>query len=162
MVLVAFLLAAGAQAGSPSDAPIKAPKNQSAAAKSQAANTVQPKTVRSKRPYQIGEASWYGRQFHGRKTASGEPFDMYQLTAAHRDLPLGSWVKVTNLKNHQWVLVRINDRGPVPKDRIIDLSYSAARMLDLKARGIGRVRLDLVDGEPSAETLAMAKGPVRF
>jgi peptidoglycan lytic transglycosylase len=161
-VLVAFVLAAGAKAGSPSDAPIKAPQNESTTAKSRTADKMQSKAKRSSRPYQVGEASWYGRPFHGRKTASGEPFDMYQLTAAHRNLPLGSWVKVTNLKNHRWVLVRINDRGPVPKDRIIDLSYSAARMLDMKARGIGRVRLDLVDGEPSAETLAMAKSPARF
>jgi rare lipoprotein A len=162
MVLVAFILAAGAQAGSPSDAPIKGPKTESTTAIGQATDAMQFKRRHPSRPYQVGQASWYGRQFHGRKTASGEPYDMYQLTAAHRDLPLGSWVKVTNLRNHQWVLVRINDRGPVPKDRIIDLSYSAARMLDLKARGIGRVRIDLVDGEPSAQTLAMAKGPARF
>ena len=85
-----------------------------------------------------------------RLTASGEPFNMYDLTAAHPTLPLGSRVRVTNLRNGRTVVVRINDRGPVVEGRIIDLSYSAARVLDLKARGIQRVRLDMVP----AETLA--------
>src|SRR5574337_230361 len=81
------------------------------------------------KPYQIGRASWYGKQFHGRSTASGEPYDMFQFTAAHRQLPLGTWVRVTNLRNGRWILVRVNDRGPVPEDRIIDLSYAAAQLL---------------------------------
>ena len=103
-------------------------------------------------PFAVGKASWYGEAFDGKQTASGEPFDMYELTAAHRTLPLGSWVKVTNLKNHLWVLVRINDRGPVPEDRIIDLSYSAARMLHMSASGLAKVRLDVVKApEPPAE-----------
>jgi rare lipoprotein A len=102
------------------------------------------KHSKSHEPFAVGKASWYGEAFDGKQTASGEPFDMYELTAAHRTLPLGSWVKVTNLKNHLWVLVRINDRGPVPEDRIIDLSYSAARMLNMNARGLAPVRLDLV------------------
>ena len=102
------------------------------------------KQSRSAKAFAVGQASWYGEAFDGKQTASGEPFDMYELTAAHRTLPLGSWVKVTNLKNHLWVLVRINDRGPVPEDRIIDLSYSAARMLNMNARGLAPVRLDLV------------------
>ena len=103
------------------------------------------KQSKSRKPFAVGQASWYGEAFDGKQTASGEPFDMYELTAAHRTLPLGSWVKVTNLKNHLWVLVRINDRGPVPEDRIIDLSYSAARMLNMSGRGIAPVRLDLVE-----------------
>ena len=70
---------------------------------------------------------------------------MYQLTAAHRTLPLGSWVKVTDLKNDRSVVVRINDRGPVPKNRIIDLSYSAAKMLDMSTNGIHPVRLELIE-----------------
>ena len=100
------------------------------------------------KPYQIGKASWYGKQFHGRTTASGEPYDMFQFTAAHRQLPLGTWVKVTNMHNGRWVMVRVNDRGPVPESRIIDLSYGAAEMLfDAKDRGLLKVRLDIVQPE---------------
>jgi rare lipoprotein A len=69
---------------------------------------------------------------------------MFQFTAAHRALPLGTWVKVTNLKNGRWVIVRINDRGPVPQARILDLSYGAAQMLGLRPLGVARVRLDLL------------------
>lgn len=114
---------------------------------------------KAKKPYQVGTASWYGRQFDGRATASGEPYDMYQFTAAHLTLPLGSWVKVTNLKNHKWVLVRVNDRGPYEPNRIIDLSYSAARMLDMKDRGVAKVRLDIIDTAPGEEnSMAMVGG----
>lgn len=114
------------------------------------------KQSKSHKPFAVGKASWYGEAFDGKQTASGEPFDMYELTAAHRTLPLGSWVKVTNLKNHLWVLVRINDRGPVPEDRIIDLSYSAARMLNMSGRGIAPVRLDLVQApEDDSSDIAM-------
>jgi len=96
------------------------------------------------KPYAVGSASWYGKPFHGRATASGEPYDMFQFTAAHRELPLGTWVKVTNLRNGKWLMVRINDRGPVPESRIIDLSYGAAAMLQFRHAGVERVRLDLV------------------
>lgn len=102
-----------------------------------------------RKPYQKGTASWYGRYFHGKATASGEPFDMYQFTAAHRQLPLGTMVRVTNLKNGESVVVRVNDRGPVPKSRIIDLSYGAARMIGLSGAGIEPVRLDIL--EPARE-----------
>jgi len=96
------------------------------------------------KPYEIGRASWYGKPFHGRATASGEPYDMFQFTAAHRELPLGTWVKVTNLRNGKWLMVRINDRGPVPESRIIDLSYGAAAMLEFRHAGFERVQLDLI------------------
>ena len=88
-----------------------------------------------------GNASWYGRAHQGRKTASGEPFDMNALTAAHRTLPLGTRVLVTNLRNGRTVQVRINDRGPQIPDRIIDLSYAAARALDAVGNGVFRVRI---------------------
>jgi rare lipoprotein A len=101
---------------------------------------------RTSKPYQVGTASWYGKQFHGRTTASGEDFDMFELTAAHRRLPLGTYVKVTNLRNGKWVIVRVNDRGPYVGNRIMDLSYSAARMLNFRD-GVERVRLDLVQPE---------------
>lgn len=112
------------------------------------------KPIQSIKATEVGKASWYGEDFDGKPTASGEPYDMYELTAAHRTLPLGTWVKVTNLKNHRWVLVRINDRGPVPTDRIIDLSYSAARMLNMSGQGLARVRLEIVN--PPAETSEIA------
>ena len=105
----------------------------------------------SKNQPQIGRASWYGGRFHGRKTANGESFDMYQFTAAHRSLPLGSWVKVTNLRNHKWVIVRINDRGPWIEGRILDISYGAAQQLDIPARGVERVKIELVEPQVLAQ-----------
>jgi len=95
-------------------------------------------------PYQVGTASWYGEYFEGRATASGEPYKMHNLTAAHPTLPLGSWVRVTNLHNGRVVYVRINDRGPIIPGRIIDLSYGAAQVLRFENQGLQRVRLDLV------------------
>jgi rare lipoprotein A len=100
---------------------------------------------------QVGKASWYGRIFQHHTTASGEPFDMYQFTAAHRTFPLGSWVKVTNLKNDRSVVVRINDRGPVAPGRIIDLSFGAAKMLAMS--GVSRVRLELLQTPEVGENL---------
>lgn len=96
------------------------------------------------RPYQVGKASWYGKFFDGRATASGERYEMFRLTAAHRTLPLGTVVRVTSLRNGRSVLVTINDRGPVPRSRIIDLSYGAAQMLGCRAHGLEPVRLDIV------------------
>src|SRR5580700_6688341 len=95
-------------------------------------------------PYQIGTASWYGDYFEGKPTASGEDYDMYDMTAAHPTLPLGSYVKVTNLRNGRAVVVKVNDRGPIVPGRIIDLSYGAAKVLQFEQRGLQRVRLDLV------------------
>ncbi len=111
-------------------------------------NTASKPRPKPHKPYQVGTASWYGRYFHGKPTASGEPFNMYQFTAAHRHLPLGTLVKVTNLENGESVVVRVNDRGPVPKSRIIDLSYGAARMIGLSGPGLEPVRLDIVQPEP--------------
>jgi rare lipoprotein A len=98
-------------------------------------------------------ASWYGKQFHGRTTASGEDFDMFELTAAHRELPLGTYVKVTNLRNGKWIVVRVNDRGPFVQGRIMDLSYGAARMLSFRD-GVERVQLDVIH----PETVAQSRG----
>ena len=111
--------------------------------RSKAAKVAPGKIARTK-PYQIGTASWYGSYFQGRATASGEPYDMYDLTAAHPTLPLGSWVWVTNLRNGRAVVVRINDRGPIVPGRIIDLSYNTARVLHFQSQGLQRVRLDVV------------------
>ena len=103
--------------------------------------------------YQIGTASWYGSDFQDKPTASGEPYNMYDLTAAHPTLPLGSYVRVTNLRNGRAVVVRINDRGPVVPGRIIDVSYNTARVLQFKSEGLQRVRLDLVH----PQTVAMLR-----
>jgi rare lipoprotein A len=92
--------------------------------------------------FQVGAASWYGEQYDGKTTASGEPFDMYDFTAAHATLPLGTFVRVTNLSNGKTVIVRVNDRGPFVSGRIIDVSYNAARVLDFLETGVQRVRLD--------------------
>ena len=102
------------------------------------------KQVKSHPAYQVGTASWYGEYFQGRDTASGEPYDMYDLTAAHPTLPLGTFVRVTNLRNGKAVVLRVNDRGPIVEGRIIDVSYGAAQILGMSGRGIQRVRLDLV------------------
>jgi rare lipoprotein A len=104
---------------------------------------------KSPKAYQVGRASWYGKQFHGRTTASGEPYDMFRFTAAHLQLPLGTWVRVTNLRNEKSVIVRVNDRGPVTPGRIIDLSYGAAQILDFRAKGVEKVRLDVIQEQDS-------------
>ncbi|MGH9518220.1 MAG: septal ring lytic transglycosylase RlpA family protein, partial [Terriglobales bacterium] len=95
-------------------------------------------------PWQVGMASWYGAEFQGRETTDGEHFNMYALTAAHRTLPFGTRVRVTNLLNQRSVILRINDRGPVPVDRVVDLSYAAARALDACEDGVFPVRIELV------------------
>ena len=95
---------------------------------------------------QTGIASWYGRAHHGKTTAQGEPFDMNKLTAAHRTLPLGTWVRVTNTRNGRSVEVRINDRGPYGnRGRIIDVSTAAAESLGIVGRGVAKVRVDVVE-----------------
>ena len=94
---------------------------------------------------QYGLASWYGEAFHLRQTASGEPFDMNDLTAAHRFLPLNTVVRVTNLRNGKSVLVRINDRGPYVRGRTIDLSSYAAKQLGMRNSGLAPVRIDIFD-----------------
>jgi rare lipoprotein A len=95
---------------------------------------------------QTGEASWYGAQHQGKPTASGEKFDQARLTAAHRSLPFGTKIKVTNLGNGKTVEVEINDRGPFAENRIIDLSHAAAKALEMKESGTATVRLELSSG----------------
>lgn len=98
------------------------------------------------KPYQKeGVASWYGKRFHGRKTASGEIYDMYGMTAAHRTLPIPSYVRVTSLANGKSVIVRVNDRGPFSKNRLIDLSYVAAHKLEYVGAGSTLVRVEAID-----------------
>jgi rare lipoprotein A len=131
VAIVTFMLALGSSASASDPAPT---------AKTQTTE------VKPRRWYQIGQASWYGRHFQGRKTATGETYDMNGLTCAHRSLPLGSWIRVTNLKNRRSIFVRVNDRGPVPESRIVDLSYGAAQAVGIADAGLGKVKLEAVRG----------------
>lgn len=109
-------------------------------------------------PYkETGRASWYGRKFHGAKTANGEIYDMYQMTAAHPTLPLPSYAKVTNLTNGKSVIVRVNDRGPFLRSRIIDLSYAAALKLDLIKHGSATVQVEKLTPDVIAQYRANPK-----
>ena len=94
---------------------------------------------------ETGVASWYGPNFHGKKTSSQETYDMYQMTAAHKTLPIPSYVEVTNLRNGRKIIVRVNDRGPFHDNRIIDLSYVAAKKLDIVIAGTGMVEIRAID-----------------
>lgn len=94
-----------------------------------------------------GIASWYGKKFHGHRTSSGEPYNMYAMTAAHTRLPLPSYVQVTNLQNQRTVVVRVNDRGPFHPNRIIDLSYAAAKKLGITAKGTAMVEVRTIGAE---------------
>jgi rare lipoprotein A len=93
---------------------------------------------------EIGIASWYGAKFHGHLTSNGETYNMFGMTAAHKTLPLPSYVKITNLDNKQTAIVRVNDRGPFHHDRIIDLSYSAAHKIGMLKQGTARIQLELI------------------
>jgi rare lipoprotein A len=119
------------------------------AAEPAATTKPQPQDMNDKKPakhhwYQVGRASWYGKYFQGRETASGENYNMYGMTCAHRTLPLGTLLRVTNLRNHKSVVVRVNDRGPYPENRVVDLSYAAANFLGFRERGLAPVRLEVL------------------
>lgn len=104
-----------------------------------------------------GRASWYGTKFHGRRTSSGEPYDMFAMTAAHKTLPLPTYVRVTHLGNGRSVVVKVNDRGPFHQGRIIDLSYAAAAKLDILGHGSAEVEVEAID--PGAPQPAVAARP---
>lgn len=107
---------------------------------------------------QTGRASWYGTKFHGHRTSSGEPYNMYAMTAAHKTLPIPSYVEVRNLDNQRRIIVRVNDRGPFAPGRIIDLSYVAAKKLGITAKGTGRVEIRAID--PAAKASQVSTTPV--
>lgn len=112
------------------------------------------------KPYkERGVASWYGKRYHGRKTSSGETYDMYGMTGAHTTLPLPSYVRVTNVENGRSVVVRINDRGPFHNARLIDLSYAAAYKLRLIEKGSGMVEVEAIDANNSAMLKPVASAP---
>ena len=127
----------------------QAPNNSEATPAPSKSATNKPKSQKPAKaqPYQIGTASWYGEYFDGKPTASGEPYDMYDMTAAHLTLPLGSYVKVTNLRNGRAVVVRVNDRGPIIAGRIIDLSDEALRQYSEALCEGGAKSEDLCEGE---------------
>lgn len=106
-----------------------------------------------------GVASWYGTKFHGRRTSSGEPYDMYAMTAAHKTLPLPTYVHVTNLDNGRSVVVRVNDRGPFHSNRIIDLSYTAAWKLGTLGKGTGYVEVTAIDPRAPEPVMTKASAP---
>jgi rare lipoprotein A len=155
---LAFLVASLGAAQGPNNSEATPAPTKSAQVKSEVR-----KQASKPKPYQVGTASWYGEYFVGRPTASGEPYDMYDMTAASLTIPLGTYVKVTNLRNGRAVVVRINDRGPVVPGRIIDLSYGAASALKFTQRGLQRVRLDLVNPvnqQPVYQTVALNHSPL--
>ena len=106
---------------------------------------------------QIGIASWYGRKFHGHLTSNGEIYDMYAMSAAHKNLPLPTYLKVTNLANNKSVIVRVNDRGPFHEKRIIDLSYSAAYKLDMLKTGTAQVKITSITNINNANATVPSK-----
>jgi rare lipoprotein A len=109
--------------------------------------------------YQIGKASWYGPGFHGRTTANGETYDMYAMTCAHRTLPLGTWVRVTNLHNQKSIFLRVNDRGPMATSLIVDLSFAAAQKLDFE--GLAKVKIEVVpQSDPKLAEQLVAQLPM--
>lgn len=115
----------------------------------------------SDKPYEAkGRASWYGKQFHGRHTTSGEPYDMYAMTAAHPTLPIPSYARVTNLKNGKAVIVRINDRGPFHRGRLMDLSYAAAYKLGFVHQGSAPIKVERVWPDGNDDSVA-ATAPSR-
>jgi rare lipoprotein A len=123
---------------------------------------VRPRTAaRHHHWYEFGLASWYGKFFQGRTTASGEPYNQNAMTCAQRNLPLGSLVRVTNLRNNRSVVVRVNDRGPVPQDRVIDLSRAAAERLGFSHKGLAPVKIELIQtgSERSAELAELNQAP---
>nr|WP_300366945.1 septal ring lytic transglycosylase RlpA family protein [Hydrogenimonas sp.] len=133
--------------------------------------TLRPYTVNGKRYYptvvsvgwrQDGVASWYGPNFHGGKTSNGETYNMYELTAAHKTLPMNTMVRVTNKRNGRSVVVRINDRGPFVKGRIVDLSYTAGKRIGIDKTGTAPVRLTVLGFDNIIASMAKASGhPVR-
>jgi rare lipoprotein A len=118
-------------------------------------DTAKPPVIHRQHWFQFGRASWYGHALQGQPTATGEPYNMNAMTCAHRTLPLGSLIRVTNLRNHRSLVVRVNDRGPMIESRVVDLSYGAAKRLGFSHHGTARVRLDLIDTKPTPTEVAM-------
>ena len=147
---MAFLVASLGAAQGPNNSEATPARARSVESKPEIRKQASKKAPNQKAPYQVGTASWYGSYFDGKPTASGEAYDMHDLTAAHPTLPLGSYVRVTNLHNGRAVVVRVNDRGPIVQGRIIDLSYAAAYKLGYVATGSTRVEVEAILPRSSA------------
>ncbi len=135
---------------------------------SQKNNFYRPYAGKGHRKYdKVGVASWYGRPFHGRRTASGERYDMNELTAAHKKLPFGALLRITNLTNDRSIIVKVTDRGPFVRGRLIDLSRKAAEELDFKLAGTAKVRITWIDDPKNhpnmtdATRLALKEAPTQ-
>ena len=155
--------------------PSSAPKE---VALTDASPKYEPYAPANQRPYQIrginytpmdtgkgfsaqGNASWYGQKFHGHLTSNGEIYDMYTMSAAHKTLPLPSYARITNLQNGKQVVVRINDRGPFHRNRLIDLSYAAAIKLDMLSSGLAKVKLDVIHIDQSGQLTVGNQAPIK-
>jgi rare lipoprotein A len=152
----------GAPAGDITNTPIL-PAQTIASTQSTGAKAGLRSRLKAKRWLEVGIASWYGLRFQGRETAGGEIYDMNTMTCAHPTLPMGTWLRVTNLKNRRTAYVRVNDRGPVVDGRIVDLSYAAAQAVGLS--GVGRVKLESVgEGDPDLDRALVAQMqiPIHF
>lgn len=143
----------------PDATPRKEPRSRYGNPKSYVVNGREYYVMNSAAGYQEkGIASWYGMKFHGRRTSSGEPYDMYKMTAAHKSLPLPTYVRVRNLQNGKSAVLKVNDRGPFHSNRIIDLSYAAASRLGILKSGTGLVEVTAIDpdkhsSQPTAQTV---------
>jgi rare lipoprotein A len=110
---------------------------------------------------ETGQASWYGQKFHGHRTSNGEVYDMFRMTAAHKTLPLPSFVKVTNLDNQKVAIVRVNDRGPFHPGRVIDLSYAAAKKLDVITHGVANVKIEVIHIDDKGIMTVGSQAPIQ-
>jgi rare lipoprotein A len=169
LTMMALALTASAKDGAPASDSLSTPilpvqsvmGNQTAGAKAGIGGIKG--RLKTKRWFEVGIASWYGLRFQGRETAGGEIYDMNTMTCAHPTLPMGTWLRVTNLKNRRSAYVRVNDRGPVVDGRIVDLSYAAAHAVGLV--GIGKVKLEAVgEGDPDLDRALVAQMqiPIHF
>jgi peptidoglycan lytic transglycosylase len=166
LTMMALALTASAKDGAPASdsaaTPIQ-PARTVASTQSTGAKAGFRSRLKARRWLEVGIASWYGLRFQGRQTAGGEIYDMNTMTCAHPTLPMGTWLRVTNLKNRRTAFVRVNDRGPVVDGRIVDLSYAAAQAVGLS--GVGRVKLESVgEGDPDLNRALVAQMqiPIRF
>jgi rare lipoprotein A len=168
-VLVVCLAMILAGCGKSQPAPRSKPRASEPTTRTPPKGTFKPYTIRGKTYYPMqtahgfveeGVASWYGKDFHGKKTASGEVYDMYGMTAAHKLLPMHTQVRVTNLENGKVLELRVNDRGPFVHGRIIDLSFTAARRLGMAEQGTARVRVESlsIPGQPTVASKSGARG----
>ena len=143
-LLASFVVASACTVSPRYPSPSAPPETDRSANLPEQPDRVRTRTVSTEGAYQVGMASYYAHKFHGRQTANGEIFDMYGISAAHRELPLGTVIRVTHLQNGKSLELRVNDRGPFIPGRILDLSLGAAQKLDMIEAGVAEIRIDIV------------------